>query len=60
MYPLTKIQGESEVIVLSTGIFYDPKSNKIATFTSIWRREASGVWRIVFDKGKEVYDHNEP
>ena len=25
-----------------------------ATFTSIWRREAPGVWRIIFDKGNDV------
>ena len=27
-----------------------------ATFTSIWRLEAPGVWRIIFDKGNEVCD----
>ena len=28
----------------------------IATFTSVWRQESPGVWRIVFDKGNEVCD----
>jgi len=29
------------------------KAEHVATFTSIWRMEAPGVWRIVFDKGNE-------
>jgi ketosteroid isomerase-like protein len=26
-------------------------SRQVGTFTSIWRRESDGRWRIVFDKG---------
>ena len=28
----------------------------VATFTSVWRLEAPGTWRIVFDKGNDVCD----
>ena len=34
----------------------DPSGKRFATFTSIWRQEAPGVWRIVFDKGNDVCD----
>ncbi len=42
---------DSGGLALSTGPVWDGEGNRIATFTSIWRREAPGVWRIVFDKG---------
>ena len=29
----------------------DPKGEVIATFSSIWRLEGDGAWRIVFDHG---------
>ena len=32
----------------------------VATFTSIWRLEAPGTWRIVFDKGNDVCDCAKP
>ncbi len=45
---------DSGTLALSTGPVHGPDGKLIATFNSIWRREASGVWRIVFDKGSEV------
>jgi len=36
----------------STGPVRDPAGKPIARFNSIWRLEAPGVWRIVFDKGQ--------
>ncbi len=45
---------ESGGLALSSGPVRDADGKLIATFTSIWRREDSGVWRIVFDKGNEV------
>jgi len=45
---------ESGALALSSGPVRDPQSKVIARFTSIWRREAPGIWRIVFDKGSEV------
>jgi ketosteroid isomerase-like protein len=41
-------------LALSTGPVRNPAGKPIATFTSIWRQESPGVWRIVFDKGNEV------
>ena len=47
---------DSGDLALSTGPVRDPDGKLIATFTSIWRREAPGVWRIVFDRGNEACD----
>jgi len=38
-------------LALSSGPVFTPDGKKVASFTSIWRLEAPGVWRIVFDKG---------
>jgi ketosteroid isomerase-like protein len=51
---------DSGLLALSTGPVYDRKGMKIATFTSIWRLEGPGVWRIVFDKGNEVCGQPKP
>ena len=45
---------ESGSLALSTGPVRSADGKIMATFNSIWRREAPGVWRIVFDKGSEV------
>jgi len=45
---------ESGTLALSSGPVRDPAGNVIATFLSIWRQEAPGVWRIVFDKGNDA------
>lgn len=45
---------DSGALALSTGPVRGPDGKVVATFTSIWRREAPGTWRIVFDKGNEV------
>jgi ketosteroid isomerase-like protein len=42
---------ESGSLALSTGPVFSPDGMVISTFTSIWRREAPGTWRIVFDRG---------
>jgi ketosteroid isomerase-like protein len=42
---------DSGKLALSTGPVRDPAGQQVAIFTSIWRQEAPGVWRIVFDKG---------
>ena len=38
-------------LALSTGPVMDPAGKRVATYTSIWRREASGEWKIIFDRG---------
>jgi ketosteroid isomerase-like protein len=47
---------DSGTLALSSGPVYDPAGKNVATFTSIWRLEAPGTWRIVFDKGNDVCD----
>lgn len=47
-------------LALSSGPVFDPAGKEVATFTSIWRQEAPGVWRIVFDKGNDVCDCAKP
>lgn len=42
---------DSGTLALSSGPVRDAKGEPAGTFTSIWRQEAPGVWRIVFDKG---------
>lgn len=51
---------ESGKLALSSGPVRDPQGKLVATFTSIWRQESPGVWRIVFDKGNDVCDCNKP
>jgi ketosteroid isomerase-like protein len=47
---------DSGTLALSSGPVFDPAGKNVATFTSIWRLEAPGTWRIVFDKGNDVCD----
>jgi ketosteroid isomerase-like protein len=47
---------DSGVLALSTGPVFDPAGKRIGTFTSIWRQEAPGTWRIVLDKGEDACD----
>ncbi len=39
-------------LALSTGPVRNPAGQVIARFNSIWRQEAPGTWRVVFDKGQ--------
>ncbi len=50
---------DSGTLALTTGPVYDPAGNRIARFTSVWRRERGGQWRIIFDNGSEVCDCHE-
>jgi uncharacterized protein (TIGR02246 family) len=45
---------DSGTLALSTGPVFDPSGKLTNTFTSIWRRDADGKWRIIFDKGCPV------
>ena len=47
---------DSGALALSTGPVRDPAGKVVGTFTSIWRLEEPGKWRIVFDKGNPVCD----
>jgi ketosteroid isomerase-like protein len=41
-------------LALSSGPVRNASGEVVGTFTSIWRLEANGKWRIVFDKGCDV------
>jgi ketosteroid isomerase-like protein len=45
---------ESGSLALSTGPVRDSEGKVIGRFNSIWRREPSGEWKVVFDKGCPV------
>ncbi len=45
---------DSGTLALSTGPVHDAGGKLISRFTSIWRQEAPGQWRIIFDKGQRV------
>jgi len=44
---------DSGTLALSSGPVRGPDGKIIARFNSIWRLEAPGVWRVVFDKGSK-------
>lgn len=50
----------SGTLAISSGPVYDPSGKRFATFTSVWRQEAPGVWRVVFDKGSNDCDCPKP
>ncbi|MEO8059909.1 MAG: nuclear transport factor 2 family protein [Burkholderiales bacterium] len=47
---------ESGTLAISSGPVRNGAGKLVANFTSIWRLEATGIWRIVFDKGSNVCD----
>ena len=47
---------DSGKLAISTGPVWNAEGKRTATYTSIWRQEEPGVWRIVFDKGNEFCD----
>lgn len=47
---------DSGTLALTAGPVRDPSGKLIGTFMSIWRLEAPGRWRIVFDRGCDACD----
>ena len=45
---------DSGTLAHSSGPVYDKAGKRVGTFNSIWRREADGSWKVVFDKGCDV------
>ena len=45
---------DSGSLAMSSGPVRDPTGKIVGTFSSVWRREADGRWRVVFDKGCDV------
>jgi ketosteroid isomerase-like protein len=50
----------SGTLALSTGLVRDPDGKVIGRFNSVWRQEAPGVWRVVFDKGSPPEPGDKP
>ena len=44
---------DSGTLALSSGPVRSPDGKVFARFNSIWRLEAPGAWRVVFDKGSK-------
>jgi len=51
---------DSGTLALSTGPVSNPDGKLTGTFTSIWRQESPGIWRIIFDKGNEACNCPKP
>lgn len=47
---------EGGKLAMSTGPVINAAGKRVATYTSIWRREKSGEWRIIFDRGSPDCD----
>ena len=45
---------DSGTLALSSGPVVNPSGETVAQFTSIWRLEPDGRWRVIFDKGSDV------
>lgn len=50
---------DSGTLALSTGPVRNSSGELFAYFTSIWRLEANGEWKIIFDKGNRACDEPE-
>jgi ketosteroid isomerase-like protein len=45
---------DSGTLALSAGPVRDPQGRLVGRFSSVWRQEQPGVWRIVFDRGESA------
>ena len=45
---------QSGTLALTSGPVYDAAGNVVGRFNSVWRQEAPGQWKVVFDKGSPV------
>lgn len=50
----------SGTLAISNGPVHDASGKLVSRFSSIWRQEAPGQWRIVFDRGSQVCDCKKP
>ncbi|WP_426317876.1 YybH family protein [Pseudoduganella sp. R-43] len=51
---------DSGTLAHSSGPVRDQQGKVTGRFNSVWRQEAPGKWRIVFDKGERVCDCRKP
>lgn len=47
---------DSGTLAISSGPVRNPQGKLVARFTSVWRLEPDGQWRVVFDKGTAACD----
>jgi ketosteroid isomerase-like protein len=52
--PETVVVLGSGNLALSTGPVFNSSGKLTAYFTSTWRQEEPGVWRVIFDKGSKA------
>ena len=45
---------DSGLLAHSSGPVRDPKGTIVSRFNSVWRQEAPGVWKVIFDRGEPV------
>ena len=50
----------SGTLALTSGPVLDPAGALVGTFTSIWRLESDGRWRVIFDKGCDACSEKKP
>lgn len=50
----------SGTLALSSGPVHDAHGKLVGCFSSIWRQEAPGVWKIVFDRGTGPQECDKP
>jgi ketosteroid isomerase-like protein len=48
------LTGRHDIGALERPGAHNAEGQPIARFNSVWRQEAPGVWRIVFDKGSPL------
>lgn len=51
---------DSGTLAISSGPVRNPQGKVFARFSSIWRLDAPGQWRVVFDKGSPECDCPKP
>ncbi len=42
---------DSGELALSSGPVFDPQGNRVGTFNSVWRKDKTKGWKIIFDRG---------
>jgi len=51
---------DSGTLAHSSGPVYDPQGKQVSRFNSVWRLEAPGKWRVIFDRGEPFCECKKP